>query len=146
MLEFNIAAEASEASEDDDYVEIPLGDKVFRAYRPTVAQGALLVATRGTGNVGMAFKLIRGIVGDEFADIIEEAVWNRRLDFDDLVGGGTELNPDHGLLDGIFEQFGERPTKPSTVSSSTPERGGRKSTGRSPGKGSIPSPSRSTGS
>lgn len=146
MLEFNIAAEASTVNEDEDYVEVPIGGKVFRAYRPTVAQGALLVAARGAGNLGMVFKLIRSLLGEEATDIIEEAIWARRLDFDDLVGGGTKLNPEHGLVDGIFAEFGERPTQPSTVSSPSRAVGGRKSTGRSPGKGSIPSDSPSTGS
>lgn len=148
MIEFNVAAAASEAEEDEDVLEVPIDDVVYKARRPTLAQGALLNSTLGgTGisRLAAAFKLIEGLLGTAAREHVERLVWERRLDFGDLIGG-TDENPDGGLIDLIFEGFAERPTQPSDDSSPSQEPVGRRSTGRSQGKGSTRSPSRSTGS
>lgn len=147
-IEFKIAAEASEAGEDEDVVEVPIGDQVFIARRPTLAQGALLNAvlnSKGSDRLTAVFRLIRSLLGDEGGAFIEQLVWDRKIDYGDLIGG-SENNPEGGLVDMIFAEFAERPTTPSTASSASRASGGRKSTGRSPGRGSTRSPSPSTGS
>jgi hypothetical protein len=148
MIEFNVAAEAAGLAEDEDVFEVPIEDEVYIARRPTTAQGALLnVALSGTGvsRLSAVFSLLEGLIGEEGRAHIERLVWERRVDLDDLVGG-SEQNPEGGLIDQIFEAFSERPSQPSTDSSSSRATGGRRSTGRSPGKGSTRSPSPSTAS
>ena len=140
---------ASEATEDEDVVEVPIEGIVYKARRPSVAQGALMAyaqAAQAGDALAVVFKLIKALMGEEALEHIERLVWDRRIDFGDLLGGGTEMNPEIGLVDGIFAEFSERPTQPSTASSSTRATGGRRSTGRSPGKGSTHSPSPSTDS
>lgn len=147
MLEFKVAAEAAEAGEDEDVLEVPIAGTVYLARRPTVAQAALLNSTlagNGTDRLGAIFKLIEGLLGEEALEVIKELVWQRRIDFGDLLGGSDE-NP-MGLIDMIFEGFSERPTQPSDDSSPSRAPGGRRSTGRSPGKGSTRSASPSTAS
>jgi hypothetical protein len=65
---------------------------------------------------------------------------------DDLLVGGDDAN-ERGIIDWIVAQVSDgRPTQPSPDSSPSPAPAGRKSTGRSPGKGSIPSVSPSPAS
>lgn len=147
MVSFNAAAQASEIAEDEDVVDVPINGKTYKARRPTTAQGALL-------NVGLTgrtmalrmeaiMNLIEALMGYEARAVVAQMVWERRIDFNDLLGG-SEQNPDGGLIDQIFSEFTARPTVPSTDSSESPTSGGRKSTGRSPGRGSIRSDSPST--
>lgn len=148
VIEFAVAAEASEVGEDEDVVEIPIDGVTYQARRPTVAQGALLnvaLASKGVKALSAVYELIGGVMGEDARAHIERLVWARRIDFDDLVGG-SEKNPDGGLIDQIFEAFTEFPTKPSSGSSPSRPTTGRRSTGRSPGKGSTRSPSPSTDS
>lgn len=148
MLEFNVAAEAAEVAEDEDIVEVPINGKVFQARRPTVAMGALLNAnlnSTGPDRLTVVFRLVEGFMGPEAREEIEALIWDRKIDYGDLIGG-SEQNPEGGLIDRLFEAFAERPTTPSTGSSPSQAAGGRRSTGRSPGKGSTRSPSPSTAS
>lgn len=154
MIEFNVAAKAAEMDGDEAVVEVPIDGVVYYARRPTVAQIALLNTTMvGDGTdvrLGAAFDLLESMLGPAARHHLERLAWNRLIDFDDLVGGSEE-NPEGGLIDQIFEEFQnkdlvERPTQPSAASSSSQASGGRKSTGRSPGKGSTRSPSPSTDS
>lgn len=145
-IAFAVAAAAAEVSEDEDVVEVPIGDKVFLARRPTLGQSVLLSEARDEMSLARVFKLLRVILGDEATEILEQLVWDRRLDFADLIGGGTDLNPNGGLIDQIQEAFAERPTEPSSDSSASRKSTGRRSTGRSPGKGSTHSSSPSTDS
>lgn len=147
-IEFKVAAEASEAAEDEDVVEVPIEDKVYFARRPTLAQGALLNATLnspGAERLTAVYGLVQSLIGEEGRAHIERLVMDRKIDFGDLMGQ-SEQNPKGGLIDQIFAEFAERPTPPSTASSASPASGGRKSTGRSPGRGSTRSASPSTDS
>lgn len=147
MINFAMAAEASEMDPDEDVVEVPIGDKVYYARRPTVAQTAYLENATRTRNLGVVFKMLHSLIGGEATRILEDAILDRRIDFGDILGGGTKLNPDKGLIDQIFEEFKlQHPTKPSSDSAESPRDTGRKSTRRSPGKGSTRSASTSTDS
>lgn len=148
-IAFQAAAHAAEISPNEDVVEVPIDGVVYKARRPTPMQGALLnealTSTSGAARLSAVFKLIQALLGTEAREVLEEMAWDRRIDFPDLIGG-SEQNPEGGLLDQIFAEFAARPTEPSTDSSSSQTPGGRKSTGRSPGKGSIRSDSPSTAS
>lgn len=151
-LAFKVAAEAADISEDEDVVEVPIDDMVYVARRPTTAQGMLLGAALSHGGEErntIIFDLISALMGPEALAHVKKLILARRIDFDDLLGGGSDENPDGGLIDMIFAEFAasdDRPTQPSAASSSSRAAGGRKSTGRSPGKGSTRTTSRSTGS
>lgn len=148
MIDFKIAAEAASTPEDEDVVEVPIEGVTYLARRPTLAMSALMTASlnsKGGDRLSAVFKLIGGLMGDDARDHIERLVWDRRINYEDLIGG-SEDNPDGGLIDQIFAEFTARPTGPSTGSSASPGTGGRKSTGRSPGKGSTRSTSPSTDS
>jgi hypothetical protein len=141
-IEFSVAAREQTVQEDEDVVEVPIDGKVYLARRLTMAQSALLneaLNGSGSGRVRATFDLIQGFMGPEALEHIERLIWERRIDFNDLLGGGSEQNPGGGLIDQIIEQFSARPTQPSTASSPSPVSGGRRSTGRSRGKGSVPS-------
>jgi hypothetical protein len=142
-INFHVAAEASEPSADEKVVEVPIGDRVFIARRPTIAQTALLnlglTAPDISDRIVAVFKLTEAIIGTEARDLIEELFWARRIDITDMVGG-SEQNKDGGLLDQIFAEFAGFPTEPSTASSASRNGTGRKSGARRPGPGSIPSP------
>jgi hypothetical protein len=148
-INFNVAAEAHEAAKDEQVVEVPIDGTVYLARRPTTAQAALLsmamATTDGAARLASVFRLIEGLLGEEALGAVQNLVWARRIDFGDLIGGSEE-NPDGGLVDQIFAEFSKFPTEPSTDSSSSRTAGGRRSTGRSPGKGSIRSTSPSTDS
>lgn len=146
MIAFAMAAQASEIGEDEDVVDVPIGNKVFKARRPTVAQFAYLENAQSSRNLGVVYKLLHSLLGKEATLMLENAILDRLIDFGDLLGGGTELNPDMGLIDQIFEEFKIRPTQPSSDSATSQPTVGRKSARRSPGKGSIPSDSPSPAS
>lgn len=142
MIEFAVAAEAAEVDEDEDIVEVEIDGVKYTARRPTTAQSALLAVAltqTGTERLSAIFNIAEALLGTEGREHIERLVWARRIDLDDLIGGNEKHA--EGLLDSIFSEFSERPTQPSADSASSQPVGGRKSTGRSPGKGSIHSAS-----
>lgn len=143
MIEFYAAAKSAELGEGEDVVQVNLDGTNYPAVKPTTAQIALMVATGGK-DMGVIFRVIESILGVEALDVIEQMIWDRRIDLPDLFGG-SEQNP-KGLLGQIIEEFRGNPTPPSTESSNSRQAGGRRSTGRSPGKGSIHSPSTSDSS
>lgn len=151
MIEFNIAAKEHEAAAkpDEDVVEVPIDGVTYLARRPTLAQATLLNLTlsqTGYDRLASIFELLHYLIGAEGVAHVKQLVRERRIDYPDLIGH-SEQNPNGGLVDLIFAEFTkERPTQPSDDSSPLPAVVGRKSTGRSPGKGSTRSTSRSTGS
>ena len=147
MIEFNVAAKAAaaEPGEDEDVVEVPIDGVTYIARRPTAAQVALLYASADDSTYAEGvMKMVESMLGEEARKHIERLIWQRRIDFNDIMGG-TEANP-KGLVSAIIAEFAGRPTEPSTDSSESQPRGGRKSTGRAPGKGSTSSRSASTDS
>jgi hypothetical protein len=149
MLEFAAAATAHEAGEDEDVVEVGLAGRTLIARRPTTAQSVLFSSMQMDGDGGKRasgmFTMLDILFNPSDRAYIKNLILERKLDFDDLIGG-SEQNPDGGIIDSILAEFGARPTQPSTDSSPSRAAGGRKSTGRAPGKGSTRSTSRSTDS
>lgn len=149
MIDFKIGAKRSEAEEDGDFVEVPLDGEVYEARLPSSGQVALFAAAFSGDVPGQAqavFDMVEAMLGKDALIHIKSLLKNRIIDMDDLYGGGTELNPERGLIDSIMEEFTGRPTQPSTASSRSQASGGRKSTARTPGKGSTRSASPSTAS
>lgn len=150
MIEFKVAAlaDAQKVGDDEEVLEVPIEDKVYTARRPTSAQTGLLSVAIASGGNGAYTKalidMVEIMLGAEGRAHIVRLLANRQIDLDDLLGG-TEQNP-KGLISEILEQFSGRPTEPSTDSASSQPTGGRRSTGRSPGKGSTRSSSPSTDS
>lgn len=154
-IEFKVAAQAArEDDADRDVIEVtfpePLG--VLKAYRPSTAQSEILGSQLRIQPTLTALELARVIFEDRGDDVVEwltDMLMERRIEQRDLIGGWGENGEgknEEGLIDGILRQFTGRPTGPSTGSSSSRSAGGRKSTARSRGKGSIQSDSRSTAS
>lgn len=149
-IEFAVAARA--ARPDGDVVEVTLPEPfgVKLAKRPTVAQGEILGSQLNARPTLTALAFLEVIFEDDavveyFRGLLLAGTIDRR----DLVGGYGENEdglPEKGLIDEILGHFTGRPTGPSTGSSSSRSAGGRRSTGRSPGTGSIPSDSPSTAS
>lgn len=148
-IEFHIAAAAERG--DEDVIEVDFGGDlgVREAKRITTAQAELLAAQiRQYPTLG-ALEMIRASMGDEVAEHLRELLLAGIIDRNDLIGGWGENDEgknEIGLLDQIIRGFTGRPTAPSTGSSRSQSTGGRRSTVRTPGKGSIQSSSRSTGS
>lgn len=145
-INFAVAAKASEVREDEDVIDVPIDGVDYKARRPTVAQAALLsTAFSGTGadRLSVVFDIVQALMGDKALAHIKSLVWSRRIDLDDLIGG-SEGNPEGGLIDQIFAEFADRPTEPSTDSSEQPDESGRRFRGRSAGRGSTLSDSAST--
>lgn len=148
MIEFKVAAEADAAKigENEDVVEVPIDGVVYEARRPTAGQVGLLTVGVSDGSTYFAavLDMVTILIGTEGRDHIKRLIRDRRIELADLFGGTPE-NPD-GLVGAIISEFAGRPTVPSTASSASRSTGGRRSTGRSPGKGSTQSPSPSTDS
>lgn len=141
MIEFAASAAASEIPEDEDVLEVNLFGMPVVARRLTGAQSALMLAARARGGAHAMNGIFQGIsdmFGEDARMHVERLIHERRIDLEDLLGGGTELNPDHGVIDAVTEYFADgHPTQSSTASSRSQGRGGARSTGRSPGKGST---------
>lgn len=147
MIAFTVAAKAADLSEDEDVVEVPIEDKVYLARRLTPGMAVQLAMAR-EGTLGDMYQtmwlVIHAMMGQEAVDHLQRLIWERRIDINDIMGGSDQN--EKGLINQLQEEFGARPTKPSTDSSSSQAPGGRKSTARSRGKGSIHGDSASTGS
>lgn len=146
MIEFNVAAKAAaaEIGENEDTINVPIDGVTYVARRPTAAQAAMLYVSSDATYAEVVMRFVESMLGIKARKHLERLIWERRIEFDDIMGG-TELNP-KGLVSAILAEFAGRPTEPSTDSSPSQVPGGRKSTGRSPGKGSTHSTSPSTDS
>ena len=145
MKEFAVAAARTQAAEDEEspdleVVEFDIAGEKFEAILPTMGQVSVLIASEGFGqNLRAIHQLLAKLLrGDGYRRLV-------RLLNDNVIGvgmlyGGDELN-DTGILDYLIELGAGRPTTSSVDSSPSPNGGGRRSTGRAPGAGSIPSDS-----
>lgn len=135
--------------------EAPNGE-VFEARVPTSAQIMIFLSSlRDTENMGHwdgVQRFLKNTFKNEgdyerIYELMEEGV----IDVPDIIGG-SEAGEDGEGRPSLFAQLteeasGGRPTQPSSDSSKRSEEdSGRRSTGRSPGKGSIRSNSPSTDS
>jgi hypothetical protein len=142
-----VQGEIDEEIEDGDRpepktLEFSLAGQDFELYVPTTTQIILLSTSTDEGTLramlsaSMAF--LEGImIGDGYKRF-RKLVANGTISNDLLLGGdGTN---EQGIIDWIISQVTDaRPTTSSTDSSPSPASTGKRSTGRAPGKGSIPS-------
>lgn len=147
MKEFTVAAQdaVDETTEDEKVLEFRLAGQEFVASLPTTGQIALVVATAGrseTQQLGAVFGFLRGVLQGDGYRRLEELVESGVVPFE-VIFGGNDDNPDGGIVEYIVQSGagGERPTQRSTASARSQKPGGPRSTGRSQGKGSIPSSS-----
>lgn len=149
MKEFKAAARAAE-SEDEPILEFSIGDQEFRSQLPSTARTAMFVAAMtdesSTGEaIAAIFSFLKDMLLDDGYRRLRKLISTNVIDMGTLTGGGDDN--DEGIVDWIISQASEsRPTPPSAASSSSQGTGGRRSTGRSPGKGSTLSPSPSPAS
>ena len=149
MKEFKAAARAAEDTEEK-ILEFSIGDQEFRSKLPSTARTAMFIASMtdetGTGEtIAAIFSFLKDMLLDDGYRRIRKLISDDVIDMGTLTGGGDDN--DEGIVDWIITQGAEqRPTPPSAASSSSQVTGGRRSTGRSPGKGSLLSTSPSLAS
>lgn len=144
MQEF-IAA-ARKAAEDQDWVEFSIAGQEFKASVPTTGQTALIMAALGNAEIGASERMaeimafLDSVLQDDGMKRLRKLMRDGVVPLD-MIFGGNEDN-DRGIVEFIVSHASdERPTQPSSSSSSSPESTGRRSTGRVRGEGSIPSDS-----
>lgn len=143
MKDFTVASKAAVAKdsgeeEEERVLEFSVGGQEFVSNPVTPGQIGLIVSSDGTSEslktLWQIFKV--SLHGDGYARL-------RRLVVEDVVStallfGGDDDN-EAGILDWLVQESVNdvRPTMPSTDSSQSRTTGGRRSTGRAPGKGST---------
>lgn len=146
MRAFKLASEAQierEGSEDGEKVEeypltLPLGPHELKYKLPTPAQVSLLIGTSqlgGTASLGATYRFLRGTFDKRSYTLLLTLIEAGQVTESMIIGGESE--DEGGIVDELIKEASERPTEPPTDSSSSSEPGGKKSTGRSPGKGST---------
>lgn len=155
MLEFATAAQAAVHEEtaqgEEQLLEFTVAGEKFAARRPTPGQVNILFSARAGESTRILWDIFRQILvdvpeideegnelplrGPDSYERLRKLVWEGKIT-PALLFGGDELNS-RGILDGIIAEFAGRPTESSTGSAASPRSTGRKSTGRSPGKGST---------
>ncbi|UDL15407.1 tail assembly chaperone [Microbacterium phage Pepe25] len=141
MREFQLAAEHDQEEQElgeDRILEFTLGKQKFRAKLATPGQSSVVIGAFGqneTQAIQAVYRFLRRVMLDDGYKRLQTMVENEEVSFGILFGGDD--NNDGGIVDWIIEESASRPTRPSTESSSSPTTGGRKSTGRSPGRGST---------
>jgi hypothetical protein len=145
MKEFVAAARS--AVEDEEYegkepkpLEFGLAGQDFRAKVPTTGQVALVAGSFGGRNsemVSAIFEFLQGVLLDDGYRRLRALVADGTVPFEVIFGGDD--NNEQGIVEWISSKAAGRPTKQPTDFSKSQKSGGQRSTGRSPGKGSIPS-------
>lgn len=149
MKSFHAAAKTQEDPEEK-ILEFAIGDQEFRSKLPSTARVAMFVASMAdeatiAESTAAIFSFLKDLLLDDGYRRLRKLISDDVIDMGTLTGGGEE--DDEGIIDWIISQAAdERPTRPSADSSSSQATGGRRSTGRSPGKGSTLSPSPSPAS
>jgi len=149
VKEFKAAATRA-ADEEEPILEFAIGDQEFQAILPSTARVAMFLASMtdeaSTGeSIAAIFTFLRDVLQGDGYRRLRKLITDDVVDMSILTGGGGE-NED-GIIDWIISEAAmNRPTPPSSASSSSQASGGRRSTGRSPGKGSTLSRSLSTAS
>lgn len=140
MKEFMVAAKAAEGVEEE-ILEFSIGEEEFRCKIPSTARIAMFIATMSDedtasgGMVAAIFSLLRDVLLDDGYKRLRKLI-NTDVVSMQIITGGDDLNED-GLVDWIIAQSTGRPTESPVGSSPSQPTGGRRSTGRSPGAGSI---------
>lgn len=127
-----------EAEPEDYPLEFTLGPHEMKYRLPSQAQISLLIGTSNLGGaaaLGAGYRFLRGTLDRRSYNVLLTLIEDGQIS-DDMLFGGEGEN-EEGIVDWLIEQASERPTDPPTGSSGSSQPGGKKSTGRSPGKGST---------
>lgn len=142
--------EAEEGGEVEERIlEFGLAGQDFRLKVPTSTQIVLLATSSDTGTMrgmlGATMDFLEGVMLDDGFRRLRKLMAKGVVSHELLLGGDDDN--EQGIIDWIIEQVsdGTPPERPSD-SSASPKAGGPRSTGRAPGKGSIPSGSPSAAS
>lgn len=130
--------ESEETPPAEELIEFTIGEHEFTARRPTEGQVLVFVATGGLGgtqSLTAAFRFLRGVLDNGSYALLLSLVESGEIDSGLLIGG-DDVN-EEGIVEKLIEQASARPTGARSDSSSSSKTGGKKSTGRSPGKGST---------
>jgi hypothetical protein len=127
---------------EPEVLEFSLAGQDFVADLPTNTQIVLLSATLSGGRTSDvltgSLECLEGVLRGNGYKRIRRLVAQCVVSTDLLIGG--DENNDKGIVDSIVAMVSDgRPPTRSTGSSGSQKPGGKKSTGRAPGKGSIPS-------
>lgn len=141
MKAFQMAAERQieeEEAGEELVIEFTIGGEEFTADVPTPGQAAIIIGALGLGGSSGAsavFRFLRGVLQGNGYQRILTLLEDGKISFDMLWGGEGEN--EEGVVDWLMGQAAARPTQAPTDSSSSSKLDGKKSTGRSPGKGST---------
>jgi len=158
-MQFNAAVLAVQEEIDEEIeegeqpepkiLEFDLAGQTFYLHKPTTTQIILLSTSTDEGTMramlSASMSFLEGLmIGDSYKRFRKLVAAG--LVSNDLILGGDDDN-EKGIIDWVIAQVAEtRPTQPSPDSSPSQKPAGTRSTGRAPGKGSIPSGSPSGGS
>lgn len=145
-LSFEVAVKQQLEEEENEGAEKPepwlvfglLGQDFTVPERPTASQNISVVAALAEGGASplrAIFAYLDNILLPGEGRKIRRMIERKDIEFD-LLYGGDELN-EEGIVDRIMALASENPTDAPTASSSSQAGTGRRSTGRSPGKGST---------
>ena len=142
-FEFKVAAEQQvqeeeleEGEEPKPAVEFDILGQHFQADKPTPGRINVLFSARGgVEGTRAVWDFLRDVLWGDGYDRLRNLVASGEFP-PQLLFGGDELN-EEGVVDHIISATAGRPTQPSSDSSPSPSTTGKRSTGRSPGKGST---------
>lgn len=149
MTKFEFAAAVARVEDEgkqEELIELGFGDfGTLHAHKPTLTQILNLSDhLDGRSTIRETFsankKFLIGLLVPEDVDLFEDLI-TRGVITRELLLGGDDSN-EKGIIDSIAETVTDgRPSQPPTDSSPSRPNGGRRSTGRAPGKGSTRSTS-----
>lgn len=142
-MAFHAAAKAQvedeELEEQEPWFEFSLLDQDFVVRnKPSTAQSAVLLAGMADGSAEFyagVLNYLEAVVENGRGRIIRRFLSANQITWG-LVWGGDDQN-EKGIVDTIIGLASANPTGGRSVSSSSPPATGKRSTGRSPGKGST---------
>lgn len=145
-MSFEVAAKQELEAEENEEQEKPepwltfdLADQEFVIpERPSPSQNIVIIAALASGGaepLRAIFAYLDNILEGDGGRRIRKLVERKVITFD-LLYGGDDLN-EEGIVDRIMALASANPTEDAIDSSSSQTDTGRRSTGRSPGKGST---------
>lgn len=150
-IQFVAAAKQDIRNESDEPLvfEFSIAGQEFVADLPNTAQSSLILITSQSGStaetVAVALDILKVLLHGTGYKRLHRLMVEGLVDYN-LLLWGDDRNP-QGIIQSLLAQVSAgRPTVPSSDSASSPQNGGRRSTGRSPGQGSTRSASPSTDS
>lgn len=136
MRSFQIAAE--QETEVEEILEFSVAGEEFKVKLPSASQATLVIAnmSRGASSaIAGVYRFLERALLDDGYERLTNLISEGELPFEVLFGG-DELN-EIGIVEWIVQEAAARPTKPLSGSQRSSKSSGKRSTGRSPGKGST---------